>query len=51
MLAAFTNADEFRQALASGEVQGKLSTPWVHARSRWAVLRKATGWRRPADGE
>ena len=46
----FASPEEFQTALASATVRGQLSSPWVHAFSRWAVLRKATGWERPADG-
>ncbi len=37
---AFSSAEELRQAIASGRVEGKASAPWVHLFSRYATWRK-----------
>lgn len=40
VLPPFKDADELRQAVRSGKVQGRLSSPWVHFISRYARFRK-----------
>ncbi|MFP3853550.1 MAG: PHP domain-containing protein [Anaerolineales bacterium] len=44
LMPAFQGAKEFKAALAHSEVQGRLSSPFVHLYSRWALWRKAMGW-------
>lgn len=39
-LSEFSNADELRQAIRQGKPKTRLSAPWVHATSRYAVIRK-----------
>lgn len=41
----FEGPDGFLAALRSGKLRGQLSTPFVHLISRYAVLRRALGWR------
>jgi len=40
VLPPFTSAEELRQVIRSGRVQGHLSSPWVHFISRYARFRK-----------
>lgn len=44
LLPAFRGPDGFRQALSQGKVLDRLSPPWVHMFSRYAVWRKRRGW-------
>jgi hypothetical protein len=44
ILPHFSDAEGFRKALSQGEVQGTLSSPFVHLYSRYAVWRKLLGW-------
>ncbi len=39
----FRDADEMRAVIREAQVQGKLSPPWVHLASRYAVWRKRMG--------
>lgn len=39
----FRDADELRVVIREAQVQGKLSSPWVHLASRYAVWRKRLG--------
>ncbi len=39
----FRDADELRAVIREAQVQGKLSSPWVHLASRYAVWRKSLG--------
>jgi predicted metal-dependent phosphoesterase TrpH len=43
---AFSDAASFRQALPDARIQGRRSIPLVHLTSRYAVWRKAHGWKR-----
>lgn len=46
-LAPFDDADGLRAALKAAEpYRGRMSSPFVHLFSRWAVLRKSMGWTR-----
>jgi predicted metal-dependent phosphoesterase TrpH len=47
LLPDFVDAPGFRRALEHGEVQGRLSSPFVHVYSRYAAWRKLTGWKPP----
>lgn len=47
LLAPFSDADGFRRALPTGEVQGRHSSAFVHLYSRYAVWRKMLGWQPP----
>lgn len=40
VLPPFRDADELRSVIREAQVQGKLSSPWVHLASRYAVWRK-----------
>jgi hypothetical protein len=44
LLPDFHDADSLRQALKLAQPQTRLSSPWVHFASRYAVWRKAMGW-------
>jgi len=46
-LEPFHDAETFRRALASARLVPHRSPAWVHLVSRYAVLRKRMGWRRP----
>ncbi len=41
----FSSSEDFLQALRSARLAGGLSSPLVHMISRYAVLRRALGWR------
>jgi predicted metal-dependent phosphoesterase TrpH len=41
----FEGPEGFLASLRSGKLRGQLSTPFVHVISRYAVLRRALGWR------
>lgn len=43
----FDDAESFRTALKSARIRGRRSIPLVHFTSRYAVWRKAHGWKRP----
>ncbi|MGD8621371.1 MAG: PHP-associated domain-containing protein [Anaerolineales bacterium] len=43
----FNDAESFRKALPEAFIQGQRSIPLVHLTSRYAVWRKARGWKRP----
>lgn len=43
-LPEFNGPQEFLAALRQGEIEGTLSSPFVHFYSRWAVWRKKRGW-------
>jgi len=44
LLPDFDDAESLRRALPQGTAQTRLSSPWVHFTSRYAVWRKAMGW-------
>ncbi|HMK09516.1 MAG TPA: PHP-associated domain-containing protein [Anaerolineales bacterium] len=46
-LEPFHDAESFRRSLAAARLVARRSPPWVHLVSRYAVLRKRLGWRRP----
>lgn len=50
-LAAFHDPITMRASLASAEIVGASSPIWVRFASRYAALRKALGWKRPASAE
>ena len=41
----FKDVDELRGVIRQAQVWGRLSPPWVHLASRYAVWRKMVGWR------
>lgn len=43
VLPPFRDANELRGVIREAQVQGKLSSPWVHLASRYAVWRKRMG--------
>ncbi len=47
VMPAFHDAENFRAALGDAHIQGRRSIPLVHLTSRYAVWRKARGWKRP----
>jgi predicted metal-dependent phosphoesterase TrpH len=44
---SFSDAESFRQSLATASVMGRRSHPSVHMLSRYAVWRKVMGWNPP----
>lgn len=46
-LPPFSDAEGFRRALRHAQVEGRLSSPFVHIYSRYAVWRKMMGWQPP----
>jgi hypothetical protein len=44
LLPEFYDAESLRQALKQAQPQGRLSSPFVHFTSRYAVWRKKMGW-------
>jgi predicted metal-dependent phosphoesterase TrpH len=47
LLEPFEDADGFRRSLRAARLETRRSPAWVHLVSRYAVLRKRLGWRRP----
>lgn len=44
----FDGAQDFLSALRDGRIAGRLSSPFIHLTSRFAVIRRKLGWRPPA---
>jgi predicted metal-dependent phosphoesterase TrpH len=44
----FETQAQFLESLRSGTLRGRLSSPLIHLVSRYAMLRRALGWRPPA---
>jgi predicted metal-dependent phosphoesterase TrpH len=44
----FGTPAQFLESLRAGKLQGQLSSPLIHLVSRYAMLRRALGWRPPA---
>ena len=44
----FETPAQFLESLRAGKLRGRLSSPLIHLVSRYAMLRRALGWRPPA---
>lgn len=48
-LRSFEDSQGLRRALSEARIEARRSSPFVHLFSRYAVWRKALGWRPPSD--
>lgn len=50
ILPAFADAQGMKRSMAEARIEARLSSPWVHFHSRWAVWRKAMDEREGSRG-